>query len=125
MYKLLYHNKYIKQYFSAKIPRDFNRNSEKIKPQIKTHIRLRKMCRIFGAMRGKFCGRFGSSDSPPDCCSVPLGKYGRMRMKYLRENSPYLYNDHFLNGTLNKHCAETDAKAEARLSSKIRLVDKR
>ncbi len=49
----------------------------------------------------------------------PLGKYGRMRLKYLKENCPYLWNNHILNGTLNKHCAEVEAKAEARLSELI------
>ena len=52
----------------------------------------------------------------------PLGKFGRMRLKYLRENSPYLYNTHLLNGTLNKHCAETEAKAEARLAELIEAM---
>ena len=55
---------------------------------------------------------------------LPLGKYGRMRLKYLREHSPYLYNNHFLNGTLNKHCAETEAKVEARLSELIEAMAK-
>ena len=53
---------------------------------------------------------------------LPLGKYGRMRLRYLRENSPYLYNNHLLNGTLNKHCAETEAKAEARLAELIEAM---
>ena len=44
----------------------------------------------------------------------PLGKYGRMRLKYLKD-----WNNHILNGTLNKHCAEVEAKAEARLSELI------
>lgn len=51
---------------------------------------------------------------------MPLGKYGRMRMKYLKEHSPYLWNNHILNGTLNKHCTEIEAKTEARLE---KLVD--
>ena len=50
---------------------------------------------------------------------LPLGKYGRMRLNYLRENSPYLWSNHKLNGTLNKHCAETEAQAEARLAELI------
>ena len=53
---------------------------------------------------------------------LPLGKYGRMRLKYLREHSPYLYNNHFLNGTLNKHCTEVEVKAEARLSELIEAM---
>ena len=53
---------------------------------------------------------------------LPLGKFGRMRLKYLRENIPYLYNKHLLNGTLNKHCAEVEAKAEARLAELIEAM---
>lgn len=38
-----------------------------------------------------------------------------MRLKYLKEHSLYLLNNHFLNGTLNKHYAEVEAEANARL----------
>ncbi len=69
------------------------------------------------------CGDYYIPDLKlPEQEILPLGKYGRMRMKYLRENSPYLYNNHFLNGTLNKHCAEVEVKAEARLSELIEAM---
>ena len=69
------------------------------------------------------CGDYYIPDLKlPEQEVLPLGKYGRMRLKYLRENSPYLYNNHLLNGTLNKHCAETEAKAEARLSELIEAM---
>ena len=54
----------------------------------------------------------------------PLGKFGRMRLKYLKENSSYLYNNHLLNGTLNKHCSEVEEKAESRIAKLIESMAK-
>ncbi len=69
------------------------------------------------------CGDYYIPDLKlPEQEVLPLGKFGRMRLKYLRENSPYLYNNHLLNGTLNKHCAEVEAKAEARLAELIEAM---
>ena len=69
------------------------------------------------------CGDYYIPDLKlPEQEVLPLGKFGRMGLKYLRENSPYLYNTHLLNGTLNKHCAETEAKAEARLAELIEAM---
>ena len=69
------------------------------------------------------CGDYYIPDLKlPEQEVLSLGKYGRMRLKYLRENSPYLWNNHILNGTLNKHCAETEAKAEARLAELIEAM---
>lgn len=70
----------------------------------------------------KKCGDYYIPDLKlPEQEVLPLGKYGRMRLRYLRD-SPYLYNNHLLNGTLNKHCAETEAKAEARLAELIEAM---
>ena len=44
-----------------------------------------------------------------------LGKYGRMREKYLREERPVLYNRLLLSGKLWGHLAETDRTANRRL----------
>ena len=69
------------------------------------------------------CGDYYIPDLKlPEQEVLPLGKFGRMRLRYLRENSPYLYNNHFLNGTLNKHCAEVEVKSEARLSELIEVM---
>ena len=71
------------------------------------------------------CGDYYIPDLKlPEQEVLPLGKFGRMRLKYLRENSPYLWNNHILNGTLNKHCAEVEAKAEARLAELIDAMAK-
>ena len=45
----------------------------------------------------------------------PLGKYGRMRKKYLRENRPILWNQMILSETLYPHLREIDATANSRL----------
>ena len=45
----------------------------------------------------------------------PLGKYGRMRRAYLKENRPLLYNQFLLNGTLYPHLLEIEETANSRL----------
>ena len=44
-----------------------------------------------------------------------LGKYGRMRRTFLKENRPILYNRLLLNGKLYPHLAEIDQAAKQRL----------
>ena len=44
-----------------------------------------------------------------------LGKYGRMRKTYLKENRPVLYNHLLLSGKLYPHLAEIEATARQRL----------
>ena len=46
---------------------------------------------------------------------TPLGKYGRMRKSYLKENWPVLYNHLLLSGKLYPHLTETDQAAKQRL----------
>ena len=46
---------------------------------------------------------------------TPLGKYGRMRKTFLKEQRPILYNHLLLNGKLYPHLAEIDAAARQRL----------
>ena len=50
-------------------------------------------------------------EQPPQ----PLGKYGRMRKKYLQENRPILFNRLVLNGKLQAHLLETEETANSRL----------
>ena len=71
------------------------------------------------------CGDYYIPDLKlPEQKVLPLSKYGRMRLKYLKENSPYLWSNHILNGTLNKHCAEIETKAETRLAELIEAMAK-
>lgn len=39
---------------------------------------------------------------------IQLGKYGRMRRKYLKEHRPGIYNELLLEGKLNRHLAEIE-----------------
>ena len=45
----------------------------------------------------------------------PLGKYGRMREKYLREHRHLLYSTMLLGGRLDDHLHEIDAAAQKRM----------
>ena len=46
-----------------------------------------------------------------------LGKYGRMRLWYLREHRPGLFNRLSLNGTLYNHLLEIEDAANSRLET--------
>ena len=45
----------------------------------------------------------------------PLGKYGRMRKKYLQEHRPVLWNSMILSETLYPHLREIDETANRRM----------
>ena len=45
----------------------------------------------------------------------PIGRYGRMRQKYLRENRPVLWNRLALTGTLYDHLHEIETAALSRI----------
>ena len=49
----------------------------------------------------------------------PLGKYGRMRRTFLKENRPILYNHLLLSGKLYPHLAEIDRTAKDRLDRQM------
>ena len=44
-----------------------------------------------------------------------IGKYGRMRLRYLQEHRKGLYTVMLLNGTLQDHLAEVDEAAQKRI----------
>lgn len=46
---------------------------------------------------------------------TPIGKYGRMRQRYLKEHRPVLYNDLLLQRKLYNHLLEVDRAANARM----------
>ena len=45
----------------------------------------------------------------------PIGRYGRMRQKYLREHCPVLWNHLVLAGTLYEHLHEIETAAQSRI----------
>lgn len=46
---------------------------------------------------------------------IILNKYGRLRLKFLKENKKTEYTTMFVNGTLNKHLKEIQETAEKRI----------
>ena len=49
----------------------------------------------------------------------PIGKWGRMHMKYLEAEHPGLYERLILNGTLNRHLADANERAVSMLERLI------
>lgn len=45
----------------------------------------------------------------------PIGRYGRMRQRHLKEHRPILWNQMVLNGTLWLHLHEIEAAAQQRI----------
>ena len=45
----------------------------------------------------------------------PIGKYGRMRKRYLKEQHPLLYSELLLSGKLYPHLLEIDEACEGRM----------
>ena len=54
----------------------------------------------------------------------PLGKYGRMRKKYLQEQRPVLWNQMILSETLYPHLREIDETANRRLEQMLPALAK-
>ena len=52
----------------------------------------------------------------------PIGKYGRMRKRYLQEHRPILFSNLILSGKLYQHLAEIDRTCENRLELIIRQI---
>ena len=46
---------------------------------------------------------------------APIGKYGRMRQRYLKEHRPLIYNQLLLTEKLYPHLIEIDETAQSRL----------
>ena len=55
----------------------------------------------------------------------PIGKYGQMRKRYLKEHRPALYSSLLLTGKLDQHLAEIDKTCEERIELLTRQMVKR
>lgn len=53
----------------------------------------------------------------------PIGKYGRMRLRYLKEHRKGLYSVMLLNGTLQDHLTEIDETARERMERMVRCCE--
>ena len=72
----------------------------------------------FEAMGGTYrqCGDFFIPEiALPDMPKSPIGKYGRMRQRYLKEHRGVLYNAMILDGTLWSHHTEVDKICKDRM----------
>ena len=48
--------------------------------------------------------------------TASIGRWGRMRKRYLKEQYPAVYSNMLLNGTLYQHLAEIDEAADERIN---------
>ena len=55
----------------------------------------------------------------PETEHYQIGKYGHLRQAYLREHRPVLYSTMLLDGTLNRHLAETDQICNERMERMV------
>ena len=55
----------------------------------------------------------------PEKTQQPIGKYGRMRMTYLKEHRPIIYNQLILSGKLYSHLFEIEQTCQERLDRMI------
>ena len=51
--------------------------------------------------------------------AMPIGKYGRLRLRYLKQHRPILYTNLKTTCTLNQHLAEIEQTATERMESLI------
>ena len=77
---------------------------------------------VFDTMGGTYrqCGDYLIPDiSLPNTETTSIGKYGRMRQRYLKEHRTILYNAMLLDGTLWNHLAEVDKTCKERMDMLI------
>ena len=77
---------------------------------------------VFETMGGTYrqCGDFFIPEMAlPDTEKISIGKYGRMRQRYLKEHRGVLYNAMILDGTLWSHLAEVDKICKERMDMLI------
>ena len=53
---------------------------------------------------------------------TPLGKYSRMRLSFLRQQHPALYNTMLLNGSLYPHLMEVEQTAESQMQQTMKQL---
>lgn len=56
---------------------------------------------------------------------ITLNKYGRMRLKFLKENKKAEYTIMFMDGTLNKHLKEIQETAQQRIDLIVEQLKKK
>lgn len=56
------------------------------------------------------------------CEDYHIGKYGRLRLNYIKEYKKGLYTELMINGTLSKHLAEIENSANKRINLIIKQL---
>ena len=77
---------------------------------------------IFEQMGGRYiqCGNYLIPDlSLSDEERQSIGKYGRMRLDYLKEHQPIIYNQLILSGKLYTHLGEIEQTCQDRMERMI------
>lgn len=73
----------------------------------------------------KWAGDYQIPDLAIKTNDKPIGKYGRMRLRYLQEHRKGLYTVMLLNGKLQDHLAEIDEAAQERMERMVRCCAER
>ena len=60
-----------------------------------------------------------------DTEKITLGKYGRARLRYLKEHKKVLYNELLMTGKLSKHLQEIDLNCEQKVQNIIHDMEKK
>ena len=60
-----------------------------------------------------------------DSEQIPIGKYGRIRKRHLKEQHPLLYSELLLSGKLYPHLLEIDEACEGRMELLVHQMTKR
>ena len=60
----------------------------------------------------------------PDDSEYQIGKYGRMRLAYLKEHRKILYTNYVTEGTLSKHLSEIDQTCNERMENLVSAMAK-
>ena len=61
----------------------------------------------------------------PNDGNYEIGKYGRMRLNYLKEHRKILYTNYLMEGTLSKHLSEIDQACNERMDNIVSAMAKR
>ena len=61
----------------------------------------------------------------PDDDNYQIGKYGRMRLDYLKEHRKILYTNYLMDGTLSKHLSEIEEACNERMKTIVSDMVKR
>ena len=60
----------------------------------------------------------------PNDDNYEIGKYGRMRLSYLKEHRKILYTNYLMEGTLSKHLSEIDQACNERMENIVPAMAK-